>query len=99
MSEGLSLILGLFLPPIVEYVKTKFADNKIVHYSITLILCAIIGVFSTLIEGKFNTNDLDGIVGSIGAALVASQSVYNYYWKPKKLDVKLQSYIAKVKFL
>jgi hypothetical protein len=99
MSEGLSLILGLFLPPVVEYVKTKFADNKIVSYSITLVLCAIIGVISTIIGGKFNTSNLDAIVGSIGSALLASQAIYNYYWKPKELDKRFQTYLSKVKFL
>lgn len=99
MSEGLSFVLGLFLPPVVEYVKTKFKDNKIVNYSITLGSCAILGVVSALIEGTFKTADLDSIVGSIGTALLASQSVYNFYWKPQKLDVKLQSYIAASKFL
>jgi SNF family Na+-dependent transporter len=93
MSEGLSFILGLFLPPLVEYVKTKFSDNKVVHYTIALLSCAIVGVVSVLIEGKFNTENLDAIVGSIGTALIASQAVYNYYWKPQKLDVKLQSFI------
>jgi len=97
MSEGLSLLLGLFLPPIVEYVKTKFANNKIVNYSITLTLCVIIGIVSTLIEGKFNTSDLDTIVGSVGSALIATQAVYNFYWKPKKLDTRFETYIAKVK--
>jgi len=95
MSEGLSLILGLFLPPIVEYVKMKFDDNKIVNYSITLALCAVVGVFSTIVEGKFDTTNLDTIIGSISSALLASQAVYNYYWKPKKLDEKVQAFITR----
>ena len=93
MSEGLSLLLGALLPPVVEYVKTKFADNKIVNYSITLGLCAVIGVISTILEGKFNTTDLDTIIGSIGSALLASQAVYNYYWKPKRLDERLKTFV------
>lgn len=99
MPEGLSFILGLFLPPVVEYVKTKFKDNKIVNYSITLGSCAIIGVISTIIGGEFNTTNLDSIVGSIGIALLASQAIYNYYWKPQQIDKRFQSYIAKIKFL
>lgn len=99
MSEGLSFILGLFLPAVVEYVKTKFGDNKIIHWTIALVSCVVVGVISTIIDGKFNTQDLDALVGSIGSALIASQAVYNYYWKPKKLDEKVQSFIATVKFL
>jgi len=95
MSEGLSLLLGLFLPPIVEYVKTKFANNKIVNYSITLILCVIVGVISTIIEGKFNTKDVGTIFGSIGSALFAAQATYNYFWKPKKLDTSFKAYVIK----
>jgi predicted PurR-regulated permease PerM len=96
-SETLSLILGLFLPPVVEYVKTKFANNKVVSYTITLVACVVIGVISTIIGGEFNTSNIDAILCSIGTSLLASQSVYNYYWKPKKLDVKFESYIAKIK--
>jgi hypothetical protein len=38
-------------------------------------------------------------VGSIGSALLASQAIYNYYWKPKELDKRFQTYLSKVKFL
>jgi hypothetical protein len=89
MSEELSFILGLFLPPVVEYIKTKFADNKIVNYSITLGTCAIIGVISSLINGELKTANLDAIVGSIGTALIASQSVYNYWFRNSKIANKI----------
>jgi uncharacterized membrane protein YqaE (UPF0057 family) len=91
MSEILSFILGLFLPPVVEFVKTKFKDNKIVNYSITLSSCAFIGVVSTIFEGKFNTTNLDTIVGSISTALLASQSVYNYYFRNSNLAKRIAS--------
>jgi len=88
-SELLSFVLGLFLPPVVEFVKTKFSDNKIIHYLIALGSCFVIGIISTLIEGKFNTTDLDTIVGSISLALVSSQSVYNLYWRTSKIAKKI----------
>jgi len=98
-SELLSFVLGLFLPPVVEFVKTKFSDNKIIHYLIALGSCFVIGIISTLIEGKFNTTDLDTIVGSISLALVSSQSVYNLYWKPKEIGQKFISYLATKKLV
>ncbi len=96
MTEGLSFIVGLFLPLLVELVKTKFGDNKIVSYSIALISCIVVGFITTAIGGKLDVSSLDTLVGSIGSSLLASQVVYNYYWKPQKLDERVANYINKI---
>jgi len=90
MTESLSFLLGLLLPPIVEFIKTKFANNKAIHYSIALILSAGVGILSTAIDGKLNTDNLDCIVGSIAIAATTSQSVYNYYWRDSKLARQIE---------
>ena len=91
MSELISFIVGLFLPPIVEYAKTKFPNNKIINYSIALIFSILVGVLSTIFEGKFNTSDLGTVIGSIGTSLLASQTVYNYYWKNSQIAKRIEN--------
>lgn len=96
MSELISFVVGMFLPALVELVKTKFADKKIVSYSIALVSCALVGGITTLLTGGFNAETLETFVGSLGTALIASQSVYNFYWKPAKIDEKIQKFISNI---
>ena len=99
MAELTAFVLGLFLPPLVEFTKTKFANNKVVHYLIALTTTFLVGVISVLINGQFNTSNLDTLVSSIALALASSQSVYNLYWKPKKIDKKFISYLTDRKLI
>lgn len=87
-SELWSALVGAFMPIIVELAKARLPTKRWLSYSIALGSSIIIGFGATyLLNGVF---ELPTILGSIGSAFIAGQSVYNYYWKPAGLDKALE---------
>lgn len=92
-SEGLSLLIGLVMPPVIELIKRKLPDNRKAIYAVSLGTSALVGLIASWFNGELLLSQADVVLGSIGAAMIASQTVYNVYWK----NSKLESRIAKVK--
>jgi len=88
-SELFSGIIGFAMPYIVEIVKAKLptTKGKWLGYVLSYGLCVLVGGVSAFFEGSF---DPENILASAGTALIVSQGVYNLYFKPKKIDVKIQ---------
>ena len=88
-SELFSGIIGFVMPFLVEAVKTKLPDVKgrWLGYVLSYGLCVLVGGATALFEGGF---DPENILASTGTALITSQGVYNLYFKPNKIDVRIQ---------
>jgi len=85
-SEAISFLAGLFMPAVVELVKVKIPEKRWLCYSIALGSSVIVGGLTALMTDQLNTVS---VLGSIGAVFIASQSVYNYWWKESKLAEKI----------
>ena len=82
-----SALIGVFMPYLTEVIKTTLPDKRWVGYSLALGLSVLVGGGSSFFAGQF---DSQNVLASVGTALIASQSVYNYYFKAKKQDEKIQ---------
>ena len=90
-TEAWAGIVGLFMPLVVEVVKTKLPDNRIVGYSIALVISLLVGGGSAFFAGQF---DPSNILSSTGAAFIAAQTVYAYWFKPQNIDRIVQKAMA-----
>jgi hypothetical protein len=88
-SETFSGILGFAMPYLVEFIKAKLPTTKgnWLGYFLSYGLCILVGGLTSLIGKTF---DAENILASAGTALITSQGVYNLYFKPKKIDIKIQ---------
>jgi len=88
-SEILSAIIGSVMPYLTEIIKSKLPETsgKWLGYILSYGLCAIVGGATSYFSGQFNQEE---VLASIGTALIASQGVYNLYFKPKKIDEKIE---------
>ena len=88
-SEILSGIIGFAMPYVVEFLKAKLpaTKGKWLGYVLSYGLAVIIGGVSAVVAGSFDT---ENILSSTGSALIISQGFYNLYFKPNKIDVKIQ---------
>ena len=88
-SELFSGIIGFAMPYIVEVLKAKLpkTNGKWLGYVLSYGLCILVGGASAFFEGSFNS---ENILASAGIALIVSQGFYNLYFKPKKIDVKIE---------
>lgn len=79
-SELFSGFVGLFMPFVVEVIKAKLpkTEGKWLGFCLALGVSVVIGGASSYIETGF---DMENILASVGAALIASQGVYNFYFK------------------
>jgi len=79
--ELLSAVLGLFMPIVVEFTKKYTADKRWLNYTVTLVVSVLVGAGSLAVNGQLGSLDVESILGTTGAALVASQAVYNYWFR------------------
>lgn len=87
--ELLSAIIGLFMPVVVEFIKKYTADKSWLNYTISIGVSAVVGVFSMWIGGTLGSFAPEELLETIGAALVASQSVYVYWFKNSQLSKRI----------
>lgn len=76
--EGFSILLGMLLPPFVDFVNAQLPKKRAVKFGVALLSSVIVGFISTIIRGTFDSANL---LSSIGTAFTASQIVYNSYWR------------------
>lgn len=88
-SEIFSGIAGLFLNYVVEFVKAKLPSTKgkWLGYVLSYGSCLLVGTVTAYFEGRF---DPDNILSSAAVAMTVSQGYYNLYFKPKRIDKKLE---------
>jgi len=79
--EALSLIMGAFLPPIIDLINSKIIDSKI-KYLVSIIVCVLISVSIQLLSIGFNWGEL---VENASIIFLSAQSIYKLYWKDSSL--------------
>jgi len=88
-SEVFSGLVGFLMPYMVEVLKTRLPNTKgkWLGYVLAYGVCLLVGSIGALLENKFNG---ENVLSSAGVAMIASQGLYNFYFKPKKIDVQVQ---------
>jgi hypothetical protein len=89
MSEGLSAILGLILPLVIDVLKKRFPSTPSVHYIFALVASLVVGVFSVWLDGELVLSSIDNVLLSMSTALAVSQTVYKLYWKDSELQKRV----------
>jgi hypothetical protein len=79
--EALSLIMGAFLPPIIDLINTKIVNSKI-RYLVSIIVCILIATSIQLLSIGFNWKEL---IESASIVFLSAQSIYRLYWKDSSL--------------
>ena len=87
--ELLAAILGLFMPAVVEFIKKFTADKSWLNYTISLLVSVVIGVGSSFVQGTMGSFAPEELLETIGAALIASQSVYVFWFKNSNLAKRI----------
>ena len=89
ISESFTGLVGFLMPYVVEIVKSKLPKTKgrWLGYVLSYGICVLVGGISSLAEGAF---DPENVLASVGTGLIVSQGVYNLYFKPNGVDVKMQ---------
>lgn len=88
VDNGISLILGVVMPPIVDIVNNRLPDkvNKTwFKYLVALVLSLVGGVAVTLAAGDVDVSNWESFASNFAIIFVASQTVYNTYWKDSSL--------------
>lgn len=75
MTETISLILGAILPPFIDLLTKKVANDK-VRFGISMAVCILVGIGI-----NFKSFDLQNILGSVGLVFASAQIVYRTYWR------------------
>lgn len=86
--EAWSAIIGLFMPFVVEYIKKLTTANRLMSYTISLVVSLLVGVVTTYLSGKLLLNE-EGLWESAAAALAASQSVYIFWFRDSTIAKRI----------
>lgn len=88
-SEIFAGLIGFVMPPIVEFIQSSLPKTKgrWLGYVLSFGLSILVGAGTALFDGSF---DAESILASTGTVLIVSQGVYNLYFKPQKIDKKIQ---------
>jgi len=88
-SEIFSGLIGFVMPWLVEIIKAKLPSTKgkWLGYVLSYGLAVLVGGAGAYFEGNF---DPENVLSSVGSLLIVSQGVYNLYFKPQKIDEKIE---------
>lgn len=90
MSQLIATIVGAIMPPIIEFVITKVRTSKRwLQYTIAFASCVVVGMATTVLVDGVKLFDAQNVLGDIGLVFLASQTVYNMYWKDSGLQKAL----------
>ena len=88
-SQIYSGIIGFVMPYIVEFLKVKLpkTKGKWLGYVLAYGLSVLVGTGTAFFGGDLKA---ESVLASTGTALIISQGVYNLYFKPQKVDKKIE---------
>jgi len=86
-SEMWAAVVGLFMPYIIEFVKAVLdSKQRWLGFVTAYVVSVLVAAGTAAITGEF---DFQNVAGSVGALLLTSQTVYNLYFQPQKIDEKV----------
>lgn len=74
-----SNLIGLFLPPAIDLINTKVANEK-ARYVVSVLICMLVGVLTNLDK----LSNIDQLMANIALIFATAQTTYNLYWKKSK---------------
>ena len=89
--EILSAFLGLFMPALIEFIKKFTINKRWLNYTITLLVSIVIGIGTLSVKGTLGSFDINNVLTTTASALIASQAVYNYWFKNSKLAKRISN--------
>lgn len=77
MTEVINLILGAFLPPVIDLINLKVTDTKL-RYTVSFSVCVTIAVLVALFTNNFNWQT---VLKGIPEVFISAQTIYKLYWR------------------
>ena len=78
--------IGFLLPPVIDVVNVRVANEKI-RYLISMLICLMVAVIA-----KWNElllGDVEGFLKSGGIIFAEAQTVYRMFWKKSEVREKM----------
>lgn len=72
-------LIGVILPPMIDLVNSKVADQKM-RYIVSVLICVLVGVLTNLDK----LSNIDQLMANIALIFATAQTTYNLYWKKSK---------------
>lgn len=85
--ETLSIILGQFMPMVIEIINNYIPNNSRVRYIVSLLVSVIVGGVTTYFAGELSSEEL---LASIGLVFVSSQTAYRMWFKGSSIEASFQ---------
>lgn len=86
-NEGISFILGLLMPIVIDYVNKRDWSSQ-TRYIVASAICVATGALVEYFNGRLALNS---VLQSAGIVFATAQSTYNLYWKDSVARTKLLS--------
>lgn len=84
-SEGLSFILGLFMPIVIDFVNKRGWSTQL-RYIVAFLICLATGAVVEYFNGRLSYGE---VFQSAGIVFATAQSMYNLYWKDSVARTKV----------
>lgn len=72
-------LIGVILPPMIDLVNSKVADQKM-RYIVSVLICVLVGILTNLDK----LSNIDQLMANIALIFATAQTTYNLYWKKSK---------------
>lgn len=83
MGTGIEILIGAFLPPIIDLINKNIAHSRI-RFLISLLISILIGV-----AVSYNELSIDNILGSAAIVFAAANTTYKTYWNTSSIRANL----------
>lgn len=85
-------LIGLFLPPVIDFVNTRIMDARL-RFVVSMLICLAVAVVVNVGDlVPFNPQEL---LGDIALVFAAAQTTYQLYWKRSDTRADLQDAFLK----
>lgn len=88
MNTELQALIGFIMPPIIDLINTRVANQRL-RYIISLLISLLLGVLFTW--DQLNWQD---VLQSATIVFAASQTTYNLFWKDSQQRTALKARIS-----
>ena len=90
MTELISFAVGLIMPAIIEFVNKKVGAGKDwIKWIIAFVSCLIVGILTTIFVEQVDITNWSDLFTNVSAVFIASQAVYNLYWRDSLLQKRI----------
>ena len=87
MNPTQELILGAFLPPVIDLIN-RYIKKSQYRYLVSLLVCLVAGALLNI-----KNLDIANILGGGALVFASAQTVYKTYWEKSNPRVKLEAFL------